>query len=683
MATQGFQAIAKARRLLVATSMGLLTALAAAQTQTQTAPPPVESFFQHPAVLQAKLSPSGRSLAISTSRGGQRVGLVVLELDAAIRARRVAAFNDADITRFDWVGEESLVFQVHDLQAGSGMDYERAPGLYAVRADGSQLRMLVRRRGEMLREASSAGRREPLDWNHSLLHIPDSGPLAGSAEILIGEWVYKADRPEHVRPLWLDTSTGRTRSADVGERSPTRVSQWLFDPSGRARLAVEQIEDKARYHWRDLEKGWQPLAEAPLLKLPYEPFSVDDAGTLYVRRAAGKEGYQALYRYDFKAGQVEKDPVASTPGFDFAGDLISDAGQTLGLRVATDAETTVWFAPAMRRFQAEIDASLPGTINHISCRRCGEPDMVALIHAYSDREPGRYWLYHAASKRLQAVSTVVDGVDPRQSASVDFQRIKARDGRDLPVWITLPRGVAPGQPAPAVVMVHGGPWVRGGHWRWEAEAQFLASRGYLVISPEFRGSTGYGEAHFRAGWKQWGQAMQDDVADALLWARAQGLADPQRACIAGASYGGYATLMGLIRHPELYRCGIAWVAVTDMQLLLEGSSWVSDDTSEVARRHTLPEMIGDLKTDAALLREVSPVLQAARIKAPLMLAFGSEDQRVPLAHGLRMRDALRAAGREPEWIVYAGEGHGWRKTENRVDFYKRVERFLAQHLGQP
>lgn len=682
MATQGFlQAIAQARRLLVATSMGLLAALATAQTQP--APPPVESFFQHPAVLQAKLSPSGRSLAISTSRGGQRVGLVVLELDAAIRARRVAAFNDADITRFDWVGEDGLVFQVRDLQAGSGMDYRRAPGLYAVRADGSQLRTLVRRRGEFIREVSSAGRREPLEWNHSLLHIPDSGPLAGSSEILIGEWVFKADRPEHIRPLWLDTSTGRTRSADLGERSPTRVSQWLFDPSGRARFAVEQIEDKARYHWRDLDKGWQQLAEAPLLKLPYEPFSVDDAGTFYVRRASGAAGYQALYRYDFKAGQVEKEAVVSTPGFDFAGSLLSDAGKTLGLRLETDAETTVWFSPAMRSFQAEIDASLPGTINHISCRRCGEPDMVALIHAYSDRDPGRYWLYHAASKRLQAVSTVIDGVDPRQSASVDFKRIKARDGRDLPVWLTLPRGVAPGQPAPAVVMVHGGPWVRGGHWRWQAEAQFLASRGYLVISPEFRGSTGYGEAHFRAGWKQWGRAMQDDVADALLWAREQGLADPQRACIAGASYGGYAALMGLIRQPELYRCGIAWVAVTDMQLLLEGSSWVSDDTSEVARRHTLPEMIGDLKSDAAMLHEVSPVLQAARIKAPLMLAFGSEDQRVPLAHGLRMRDALRAAGREPEWITYPGEGHGWRKTENRVDFYKRVERFLGQHLGQP
>ena len=212
--------------------------------------------------------------------------------------------------------------------------------------------------------------------------------------------------------------------------------------------------------------------------------------------------------------------------------------------------------------------------------------------------------------------------------------------------------------------------------------QFLASRGYLVIEPEFRGSTGFGVAHFKAGWKQWGLAMQDDVADALLWAQKQGLAS-DRACIAGASYGGYSTLMGLARHPKLYRCGAAWVAVTDLELYAKGSWWVGDDISDVARKYTIPEMVGSMDKDAQLITANSPVLLANKIKAPLLLAFGEDDQRVPLAHGKRMREALQKQGLEPEWVTYAGEGHGWGKLETRLDFALRLERFFNQHLRAP
>ena len=153
-------------------------------------------------------------------------------------------------------------------------------------------------------------------------------------------------------------------------------------------------------------------------------------------------------------------------------------------------------------------------------------------------------------------------------ATLDLHRIKARDGLDLPVWVTTPRG-KPERRRAAVVLVHGGPWVRGTHWRWSADAQFLASRGYVVIEPEYRGSTGFGRATSAAGFKKWGTTMQDDVADAVNWAADKGLIDGKRVCIAGASYGGYATLMGAIRFPELYRCGVAWVAVTDPRLMFE------------------------------------------------------------------------------------------------------------------
>ncbi|RZL37608.1 MAG: S9 family peptidase, partial [Rubrivivax sp.] len=224
------------------------------------------------------------------------------------------------------------------------------------------------------------------------------------------------------------------------------------------------------------------------------------------------------------------------------------------------------------------------------------------------------------------------------------------------------------------------PWARGVEWGWHAQAQFLASRGYVVIEPEMRGSTGYGEAHFRAGFKQFGQAMQDDVADALRWARQAGVAS-DKACIAGASYGGYSTLMGLARDPDLYRCGVAWVAVTDLDLYVGGAWNVIDDINTGARTHTLPELVGDPVKDAGMIAANSPVKLAARIKAPVLLAFGDDDLRVPLAHGKRMRDALQAAGNAPVWVTYANEGHGFANPDNRLDFARRMEAFLAQHLN--
>ncbi|WP_307719222.1 alpha/beta hydrolase family protein [Pseudoduganella armeniaca] len=236
---------------------------------------------------------------------------------------------------------------------------------------------------------------------------------------------------------------------------------------------------------------------------------------------------------------------------------------------------------------------------------------------------------------------------------------------------------APGKPKgpqPTVVLVHGGPWVRGGSWEWDSEAQFLASRGYVVLEPEFRGSTGFGFKHFQAGWRQWGRTMQDDLADTAQWAIKQGWTDPKRVAIMGGSYGGYATLMGLIRHPELFRCGIDYFGVSDINLMFTSAR---GDFSEYSLRYDLRTLIGDPDKDAEVLTQNSPVALADKLKNPLLIAHGYEDRRVPIEHAQRLRSAL---GTPPEWVVYPNEGHGLFHENNRIDFYKRVERFLAKHL---
>jgi dipeptidyl aminopeptidase/acylaminoacyl peptidase len=304
------------------------------------------------------------------------------------------------------------------------------------------------------------------------------------------------------------------------------------------------------------------------------------------------------------------------------------------------------------------------------------------VRSFADVQPSLYRLFNRDTGRLVRLGAERPDVQPERMALTDFVRVKARDGLEIPCLLTLPRTAA-GAPRdeprwPLVVLVHGGPWVRGSAWRWDAEAQFLASRGYAVLQPEFRGSEGFGAAHLRAGFKQWGRAMQDDLADTARWVIAQGLADPARVAICGASYGGYAALMGLVNDGGLFRCAVARAAVTDLLLLHDGN-W--SDISEPFRRYGLPQLVGDRRADEAMLVAHSPLQQAARIRNPLLLGHGLLDRRVPIEHGRRLRDAVKAHNGQVEWVEYEKEGHGFSFAEHEIDWWQRVERFLARHLA--
>ncbi|MFG6486548.1 alpha/beta hydrolase family protein [Roseateles sp. BYS78W] len=633
---------------------------------------PAETFFRHPAMLDVKLSPSGRYVGLTSVRDN-RVGLLVADLQTNEPAKVVAFFAKQDVVEFHWVNDERMLFKLGRIEPAAATTH--LPGLFSVDVATGKYNELICSEIKSCFQQTGA-----LKFDHGLMWVPRPQPGVRPDEVIIGQY---DPRMRHIEPKWLDVTATLTRRMDM-PKPPERAMRWWFDSQGRPRLVLSVYDEDGRgeYHW--LAPGadhWRQLASFKLLEPPFEPVDVADDGTLYVSESRGAAREAVLTTFDFDTGKPSPRVVVQAPGFDFRGSLLhGDPGQgVLGVRLETDSQVTVWTDPAMKKFQEEVDRRLPGRVNSVVCRRCGAPDMLALVHSFSDRDPGRYLLYRAQTQRWESVSIVMPGVKAAQMSSVDFQRIKARDGRDLPVWLTLPQGVEPGKPAPAVVLAHGGPWVRNGYWRWEPMAQFLASRGYLVIEPEFRGSTGYGDAHYKAGFKQWGLAMQDDLADALLWARQAGLAT-DRACVMGASYGGYATYMGLIRNPELFRCGVAWVGVADLPLHVAGSFWVSDDISAAARQYGYTELIGDPKTEMARLVDVSPVAQAARIKAPLLMAYGAEDQRVPKEHGRRLRDAMTKAGNPPEYVEYDHEGHGWQLMSTRLDFANRVETFLARYL---
>ncbi len=253
--------------------------------------------------------------------------------------------------------------------------------------------------------------------------------------------------------------------------------------------------------------------------------------------------------------------------------------------------------------------------------------------------------------------------------------IQARDGLTLPSYLTLPLGLEPKQ-LPLVLLVHGGPWARD-DWGYSAQAQWLANRGYAVLQVNFRGSTGFGKAFLNAGNQEWGVgAMQHDLTDAVRWAIAQGIADPERVCIYGGSYGGYATLAGLAFTPELYACGVDLVGPSNIETLFQ-----SVPPYWAPMKKQLVKRVGDVENDPELNRRISPLFHADKIAAPLMVLQGANDPRVKIAEADQIVAAMREKELPVTYIVFPDEGHGFARPENRLDANARIERFLAEQLG--
>ena len=634
--------------------------------------PPVEAFFQNPAFRAGKLSPSGRHVALAIANKNGRVQLVVLDAQNVANAKVVGGFSNADVERFEWVNDNRLVFTVTDHTLAQG-DVRYGAGLFAVDKDGGEFRQMAEMEAAFW-QGRRLGDRELLNVNARLFgatHAKSSDDVF----VLLPELKEGAKRDlESWNIVRVNT---RTRAVSRQSR-PGKSMQWVVDAKDVPRASLTLDNDRAAVHYLDpATEKWLKLVEFDRFGGEgFEPVAVAPDGTLYVVGHTAGSDKDALYRYDLAKKAIDSEPILALPGFDFEGKFIMDSKRLLGLRYESDAAATVWFDPGTKAVQAKIDGLLPGTVNELDVPLRPEVPFV-LVHAFSDADPGNYLLYNTETGKFTSLGAVQPAIDPKQMARKDIVRYKARDGLEIPAWLTMPKG-AKGKKVPLVVLVHGGPWVRGGHWTWNSESQFLASRGYAVLEPEFRGSTGYGFNHFRAGWKQWGKAMQNDVADGARWAIAQGFADPAKICIAGASYGGYATLMGLVNDPELYRCGINWVGVTDIDLLY---SVVWSDFSELHKTYGMPVLVGDREKDAEQLKETSPLLQAARIKQPLMLAYGGADRRVPIVHGTRFRDAVQKTNPNVEWVEYTDEGHGWHLVKNRVDFWTRVEKFLDKHVG--
>lgn len=602
-----------------------LSGFPAADAGPVTDAPPAETFFANYPNQQVSVSPSGRFIGLESSIDGGAINLRVIDLEGKEPPLILTQFHEFDVAESYWLSDEWLVFGVREARYANEIE--------------SWGQWFVHRSGKKIKRMNSP--------------LSDQGLLA-----------YLEDR-KHVDP------------DDAMPHPPERLDFTLYDNQELRRAGSVSKDGRKRVYWLDRHtKLWKKIGDFPWLEEEFKLAFVNEKDELFVYAVNPRTSFSELRKFDFSTGRPEPTAVLALPGFDLhSARPIRDRGSNIihGVRVVTDSSAVAWFNPTMQAIQQKADAVLPGRVNRLYANSYAAPRTV-LIQSYSDRTPGDFLLYRVDQDRFERIAAARPEIRPEQMGSTELHRIAARDGADLPVWVTRTDG---GGARPAVVLVHGGPWERGATWGWDPEVQFLATRGYVVIQPEFRGSTGYGDKHYRAGWKQWGQAMQDDLVDALRFAVDKGWVDPKRVCVAGGSYGGYATLMELARRSSMYRCGIAWAAVTDPRFMYDVYwSDISDDTKE----YLYPRLIGDIKADAEMLKANSPIELAANIKAPLMLVYGNYDWRVPISHGKRLREKLQEAGVEPEWVVYDREGHGWAHKKNQVDFWKRIEQFLAKHL---
>jgi dienelactone hydrolase len=360
---------------------------------------------------------------------------------------------------------------------------------------------------------------------------------------------------------------------------------------------------------------------------------------------------------------------------DFGGAIFAESTDELVGTSYEDERTRLYFRD--KAWQADYEllrAKFPG--KEIGFGSSTADDRVVLITASGDTDPGERYIFDRGTKKLTLQYKVRERIPREQMASMQAVHYPSSDGLEIPAYLTLPKGV-PAKNLPAILLPHGGPWARDG-WGFNNLAQFMANRGYAVLQPNFRGSTGYGKKFLNAGNKQWGDKMQDDVTWGVKYLVAQGIADPKRVGIMGGSYGGYATLAAVAFTPDVYGAAVAIVAPSNLITLLD-----SIPPYWEAGRIIFYERMGNPKTaegKAQLVRQ-SPLTAAGKIKTPLLVAQGANDPRVKKAESEQIVIALRDRGFPVEYILAPDEGHGFQRPVNSMSLWAASERFFAHHLG--
>jgi dipeptidyl aminopeptidase/acylaminoacyl peptidase len=460
-----------------------------------------------------------------------------------------------------------------------------------------------------------------------------------------------------------------TAAATMLAQNPGDVAGWSTDATMDVRAALVQKPDgSSEIRVRDSANGaWRTLVTYTADDgFPTVQGFSPDGKSLYVTASASTNAAQLL-RYDLASGKAAV--ILSDPQYDVSGVLFS-AKTKQPILAAIERDRLEWSAldPGWSADLEAIKSAHPGDAQFLSLDR---DERTVIVEYDVDDGPVSYYWYDRSTRKASLLFTARPDLEHVQLAQMRPITYQARDGLTIHGYLTLPVGVEP-KNLPMVLFVHGGPWARD-TWGYSGYVQWLANRGYAVLQPNFRGSTGYGKDFLNAGDRQWAGTMHTDLLDAADWAAKEGYADPKRICIMGGSYGGYATLAGLTFSPPAFTCGVDIVGPSNLNTLLQ-----SIPPYWEALRAVFARRMGD---SVAFLNSQSPLFKADQITAPLLIGQGANDPRVNIRESDQIVAALRKNGKPVEYIVFPDEGHGFARPENNKRFNAATEAFLAKYLG--
>ncbi len=651
-------------RFLIGAVLGALALLALPALAEENQPTPLpyleqlpelvdrDLFFGDPEISGAQLSPDGAWMTFMRPFEGVR-NIWIKAIDEPFSAARPLTRDSRPVPGYFWSQDSRFVLYVQDRDGNE--DFH----VWAVDPA-----------GEVDPEAGTPPARNLTDLEGvraTIIAVPEDTP----DRMLVG----LNDRDPALHDVYaLTISTGERELLIENDQN---VAGWTADLEGNVRLASRQTADGGTEILR-VEDG--SLGEAIFTCSWQEtcgPMSFQpDGETVWFMSNRGEDvDLIGLYTMDADSGEVnlvERDPEGEA---DFGGAVFSPATRELQATVYVGDKPRIY--PKTESFAETLEflrETLPeGEIGISSQTR---DESLALISLSRDVDPATVYLFDREAGTVEELYRVRPEIEPSQMAEMQPIRYKARDGLEIPGYLTLPKGVEPKNLA-VVALIHGGPWARD-TWGFRSQVQFMANRGYAVFQPNFRASTGFGKAFLNAGNEEWGDAMQDDITDGIQYLVDQGIADPERVCIMGGSYGGYATLAGMVFTPDLYACGVNIVGVSNIITLLNSipAYW-----GPIRQIFTL--RVGDPETEEgrAQLERQSPINHVANISNPLLIVHGANDPRVKQAEADQIVVAMREAGLPVEYILAPDEGHGFSQRINRIAMYARIEQFLADHLG--
>ena len=596
----------------------------------------VEDFMRNPGNMGYELSPDGNYITYA-SDWESRLNVFVKKMDDNSEPVRVSNVQDRNISAFFW--KDDTLLYVKDN--GGDENYH----IYSSTFNGAEEKDLTPYPDVTISVVSA------------LQGVKDEILIMMNKEDATIFDVYK-----------FNVKTGETT---LVAKNPGNILQWIADRNGNIRMAVATDGVEGVILYRETEKDeFTPFIEIEagdeIMPLGFSK----DNQSIYATSNKGRDKVEVV-KYDLDGKETV---IMSHPDVDVSGVLYSAQQDKVlyGIYV-TDKMYYQFFDQNFERLFKKIQHKLGVTESELGINDYNKDMTKFIVSISSDTLFGKYYYYDSTTDELTELATLSPWLKSEELAEMQPISYKSRDGLTIHGYLTLPKNKK-AENLPLIVNPHGGPWYRD-TWGFNPEVQLLANRGYAVLQVNFRSSTGYGKKFLQAGNKQWGLKIQDDITDGVQWAIDQGIADPERIGIYGASFGGYATLAGITFTPDLYAAAVDYVGVSNIFTLLDTIPpyWET-------MRNMLYERVGHPEKDKELLTAVSPVFHADQIKTPLFVAQGANDPRVNQAESDQIVEALRKRGVEVEYMLKENEGHGFANEENSIEFYNAMIKFFDKHL---